>query len=163
MTKTLLIMRHAKSSWSDGGLSDHDRPLNKRGLRDAPRMAHWIAKQGRVPGLVLSSTATRAASTANLFVESCNGIACDVQTSGDLYHATARRYLETAAQFPDAISTAMIVGHNPGLEDLVQVLAGEFERMPTGAIACFELSGESWSQLSPDTAILIDIWRPKEI
>ncbi len=126
-------------------------------------MAVWIVRQGLVPELVLSSSATRALSTAHLFVESCNGIACDVQSTGDLYHAPATRYLETAAQFPDSISTAMMVGHNPGLEELVEVLAGEYERMPTGAIACFEFPIESWTQLSPAAAVLKDVWRPKEI
>ena len=163
MTKTLLIMRHAKSSWSHIGLSDHDRPLNKRGLRDTPRMAKWIAQQDLVPEMVLSSTANRAQSTANVFVENCPGIDCEVQTTREFYHAPARIYLETAAEFPDAIRIAMVVGHNPGMEDLVEVLAGEYERMPTAAIAWFEFQIDSWKRVARDTATLKDVWRPKEI
>jgi phosphohistidine phosphatase len=163
MTKTLLIMRHAKSSWNHSGLADHDRPLNNRGLRDTPRMAEWIAKQGLVPGLVLTSTATRAISTANLLADSCHEFTSAVQADGNLYHASARIYLETAARIDDSISTAMIIGHNPGLEELVEILAGHYERMPTAAIACFEFPVESWTQITPDSAVLKDIWRPKEI
>ena len=163
MTKTLLIMRHAKSSWSHSGLTDHERPLNKRGLRDTPRMAKWLADQGLIPELVLASTANRALSTAELLVESCDEIICEVQATREFYHAPAAIYLETAAEFPDSISRAMVVGHNPGLEELVEVLSGEFERMPTAAIAYFEFSIESWRQLSPANAVLRDVWRPKEI
>lgn len=163
MTKTLLIMRHAKSSWSHSGLSDHERPLNKRGLHDAPRMAEWICNKSLVPDIVLSSTAKRARTTAELFVENCEGINCGVQTTKEFYHAPARVYLETAVQFPEPVGTAMVVGHNPGMENLVEVLSNEYERMPTAAIACFEFNIQSWEELAPEKATFIDVWRPKEI
>ena len=156
-------MRHAKSSWSDTGLSDHDRPLNKRGRRDAPTMARLLAAEDLVPNLILSSTANRARSTAELFVENCDGIECDVETTDEFYHAPARTYLESVVKFPDSVATAMIVGHNPGMEQLVEVLSGSYQRMPTAATAWFEFDIPSWRELSSDNGLLKAIWRPKEI
>lgn len=166
MTKRLLIMRHAKSSWSDSDATDHERTLNKRGLRDAPRMGQFIAAQNCQPDLVASSTAKRAKLTAELFVENCSGEEdIELQLVDDFYHAAPRSYLEFIAGInDDAIESIMVVGHNPGLETLVYRLSNSFETMPTAAIAYFQLDIDRWSNINGSShAKLMDVWRPKEL
>ncbi|MFT7632837.1 MAG: phosphohistidine phosphatase [Mariniblastus sp.] len=166
MSKQLLIMRHAKSSWAEGGLTDFQRPLNKRGLRDAPRVAEFIHSQGLTPDLVVSSSAERAKTTAETFVEHCPGVEqSQIQLLESFYHAPARTHLDFLASFSlPHVETLLLVGHNPGLEDLVEALSGAWEVMPTSAVAHFDLGIESWSDLKqPIRADLKNIWRPKEI
>lgn len=163
MPKNLLIMRHAKSSWSHSGLTDHQRPLNKRGKRDTPTMARLIADEDLVPDLVVSSTANRARMTAELFVEHCPGGDCQVSTTDEFYHASARVYLAYVAGFANTVETAMVVGHNPGLENLIESLAGEYERMPTAAIAHVIFDVDDWKKIEVENCSVQSIWRPKEI
>jgi len=163
MPKTLLIMRHAKSSWSNPGLSDHERPLNNRGLRDAPKMARFIESLKLAPEMLVSSTAKRAKSTARLFVENCDEINCEVVTTEELYHAPASAYLNCAGEFADSIQTALLVGHNPGMEHLIELLAGEYERMPTAAIAHVVFDADSWKDIAVENGIVRSVWRPKDI
>ena len=166
MTRHLLIMRHAKSSWSESGVTDHERDLNRRGFRDAPRMGKFIAEQDLQPDLIASSTAKRAKLTAELVAENCaDADSIQVQFVDDFYHASPRAYLEyLVAIEDDEIQTVMVVGHNPGLESLVQRLGDGYERMPTAAIAHFELDISCWSKLNGRSpAKLMNVWRPKEI
>jgi phosphohistidine phosphatase len=166
MTKRLLIMRHAKSSWSDSDATDHERTLNRRGLRDAPRMGQFIAEQNCLPDLIASSTAKRAKLTAELFVENCAGADdIELQFVDNFYHAAPRSYLEYIASINnDAIQTIMVVGHNPGLETLVYRLSNSYETMPTAAIAHFQLDIDRWSKVNGSlSATLLDVWRPKEL
>ena len=97
--KQLLIMRHAKSSWSDENLSDHDRPLNARGQNNAPRMGAFVAEQGCLPDIIISSTAQRAAMTAKLFVEGC-GTAIPIRERRGLYHPSISDYTEAINNYP---------------------------------------------------------------
>ena len=164
MSNQLLIMRHAKSSWDDRSLRDHDRPLNDRGRRDAPRMAEWLNEQGLAPDIILTSSANRAQTTATLIVEHLKGVV-DVEIVEEFYLAAPATYLEVLANLPDNISRPMVVGHNPGLEDLVQTLGGDDEVMPTAAIAYFENIGENWKRIADQLGNypLHSVWRPKEI
>ena len=166
MTKNLLIMRHAKSSWSDINATDHERTLNKRGLRDAPRMGHFISKRNWQPELIASSSAKRAKMTAELFVENCDGVdQSQLEFVDDFYHASPRTYLSYLAMIGNNnISTVMVIGHNPGLEELVLRLAGTYESMPTAAIAHFRLSVDCWTEVDRSPrAELLEVWRPKEL
>ena len=166
MSKQLLVMRHAKSSWANAGLTDFERPLNKRGLRVVPQVAEFIHKQGLTPDLVVCSSAVRACMTAQIFVENCNGIGEDrLRKVQDFYHAPASAYLDYLNRFSDeSADTLMFVGHNPGLEELVERLSGCWEIMPTAAVAQFDLEAEKWSEVqSPTKATLKNLWRPKEI
>ena len=159
-------MRHAKSSWADAGLTDFDRPLNKRGLRVAPQMGEFVHLQGIAPDLVISSTANRAKSTAMLFAEACEGVEKDQLTfTAEFYHAPASIYVDQVlAMHDESVNVLMFVGHNPGMEELVETLSGCWEPMPTAAIACFDLGIESWDELqTPLTARLKHVWRPKEL
>ena len=166
MTKRLLIMRHAKSSWSDSDATDHERTLNRRGLRDEPRMGQFIAEQNCQPDLIASSTANRAKLTAELFVEKCTDEKdIELQFVDDFYHAAPRSYLEYISGInDDAVQSIMVVGHNPGLETLVYRLSNSYETMPTAAIAHFQLDIDHWSNVNGSlNATLLDVWRPKEL
>jgi len=175
MHKTLLIMRHAKSSWSSEGLADIDRPLSGRGKRDAPRMARWLGERDLVPGLILASPAKRTRSTAKRLTKACD-FSGEVRLIESLYDATAETYLQVLADLQyeehrtrtdeDRLNRVMVIGHNPTLEELVYELTGESHRMPTAAIAVVEIQHESWAALdeSPKNAgHLVELALPREI
>ncbi len=164
MPRTLLLMRHAKSSWDNSRISDHDRPLNPRGLRDAPRMGRYLTSQKLVPDAIVSSTANRALTTAHLIAEHCDRFDSDVIEDANFYHAPPDVYLERAALLDDSTQTAMFVGHNPGMEAIASTVGGDHESMSTAAIMRIEFDVESWSDVeSFSQATLAGIWRPKEI
>jgi phosphohistidine phosphatase len=161
--KELLLLRHAKSSWDNAHLADYDRPLNGRGLDDARRMGRLLRLKDLVPDWILCSAAVRAAITAELVAESM-GYEGEIRTTQQLYLAEPDSYLlllrKTAAQHQRVLA----VGHNPGLEELVEMLSGHWERMPTGAIAHFQLAIKHWGALDSSTpATLLDVWRPRNI
>lgn len=160
--KTVLLLRHAKSSWKDEGLSDHERPLNKRGKEDAPRAGQWLRKQELVPQLILSSTAVRARTTAEIAAEEC-GYEGEIELRPDLYSFEPEPFLKALAEAPDDCDPVMLVGHNPAMEELVQALAGELQPMPTAAVACIQLPIERWSEVKKGRrGKLVELWRPKE-
>jgi len=161
--KTLLILRHAKSNWGDVSLPDHDRPLNKRGKADAPRMGELIREERLVPDLILSSTAKRARHTAELAAETC-GYEGEIVTSRDLYHAYPDGYVDALNVMADNEPVVMVVGHNPGMEELVDLLTEESVTMTTANLAQVELPISSWRDLRDHTrGKLINLWRPKEV
>ena len=155
-------MRHAKSSWNEESLPDHDRPLNKRGKRDAPRMARLLEEQGLVPDRILSSTALRAQSTAKLVAEHA-GRSEAMELRPELYHADPAAIIAVLQELEDADALVLVVGHNPGLEKLLEVLTGEAEHLPTAAIAWIEAPIAHWRDLGNTPARLIELWRPKEL
>jgi phosphohistidine phosphatase len=161
--KTVLILRHAKSSWKHTGLSDHDRPLKKRGKQAAPRMGQLIYEEDLVPDVILSSTARRARDTADLVAEA-SGYAGEVTYLEDFYHAWPSDYIDALRNLSDDVDSAMIVGHNPGMEMLLEQLTGEAERFPTAALAVVHLPVHYWSQLNDETeGELIRLWLPREL
>lgn len=156
-------MRHAKSSWDEANLADHDRSLNRRGERDAPRMAAWLRLQESVPQIILSSTANRAMTTANIIAEQ-SGFEGELLEYRQLYMGEPKDYLRLLARVSDEVEVAMVVGHNHGLEHLVEKLTGEWVTLPTAAIAKIDLKIERWLPAeNVDDGILLDVWRPKEI
>jgi phosphohistidine phosphatase len=164
--KTLLILRHAKSSWKCPELSDHDRPLNKRGKRDAPIIGGILRKKGLVPNLILSSTAVRAKDTASA-VASASGYAGKIIFLHSLYSANPNEYIKSIEHIRDCdnYSSILIVGHNPEVEELIQILTGEFQEMPTCALAVITLQAETWLSLRKNVGQgkLIALWRPREL
>ena len=161
--KTLLILRHAKSSWKNADLSDHDRPLYKRGKVDAPRMGRLLCDEGLLPDIVLCSTAKRARKTVEKLTES-SGYSGPCELDRSLYGATPTQYLQVLVRCDDEYQRAMLVGHNPGLEELLVRLTGTYERLPTAALAQIELDVSSWSELEhrPQGRV-VHVWRPKEL
>ena len=161
--KTLLIMRHAKSSWDDPYLSDHDRPLNKRGKRDAPRMGQLLREEGLIPDLIISSTATRARKTAKHVARTCN-VERPIRFSPELYQGGIDHYMQTLADCDDAYETILTVGHNPDLTEWLEKLTGQLFTFPTAAIAHLHLDLDVWSQITFSTrGTPINLWRPKEL
>lgn len=143
----LALVRHAKSDWGEPSLSDHDRPLNDRGMHDAPRMAALLAETGFAPDLIIASTAVRARTTAEAFAAQF-GVAVDLER--DLYLAPASRLLSTAAA--SRAHSVIIVAHDPGMSVLAGRLSGEaISHMPTCAVATFTWDTDDW-----DVATAID-------
>lgn len=161
--KTLLLLRHAKSSWKDDGLDDHDRPLNKRGKRDAPKMGQLIREKRLVPEMIVSSSARRARKTAAKVHEAC-GCRRAIELSDALYMAEPGAYLSVLRSLDREYRRVLVVGHNPGLEHLVKLLTERDEALPTAALVVIELSIKSWSSLSKRTrGRLRKIYRPKDL
>jgi phosphohistidine phosphatase len=160
--KTLLLMRHAKSSWKQADIADHDRPLNKRGKKDAPLMGKLILEKELTPQLILSSSAVRARLTVDAIVE-CLDFKGEVELLDDFYMAEPSVYLDRLRSLPGDLERVMIIGHNPGLEGLVQILSHQVESLSTSAIAYLVLPIKEWNELSEDTdGDLIELWRPRD-
>ena len=161
--KTLLVLRHAKSSWNDPSIDDHDRPLNARGTHDAPRMGLLVRELQLAPDVIISSDAVRARVTAAAVAEAL-GSAEEIRLERRLYLASPADIAAVVRSVPASATTAMIVGHNPGLEQLVERLTGESNELPTGALAQIALPIERWRDLKVSTrGKLIGLWRPKEL
>src|SRR5262245_142750 len=161
--KTLLVLRHAKSSWSDPALDDHERPLNKRGRRDGPRMGELLRQYGLIPELVISSDAVRARLTAEAVAEAAR-YAGEILLDRHLYMADPADILSVLRKIPGNAKTVMIVGHNPGLEELVEQLTGEQQDLPTAALAQIVLPIDQWRDLKLSArGTLLGYWRPKEL
>lgn len=148
--KTLLILRHAKSSWKDDSLPDHDRPLKKRGLKQAAEIGRLLGKQGLVPQRILCSTAERARRTAELAAAAC-GYRGGIDFRDALYSSDPATWLRLVAETGDRCERVLVAGHNPEVEELVQILTGEPVRMPTAALARVELPVEHWAEVSLST------------
>ncbi|QQS39851.1 MAG: histidine phosphatase family protein [Acidobacteriota bacterium] len=159
--KTLFVLRHAKSSWDHPELSDFERPLNKRGEKAAPFMGELMRSKGLVPDLIVSSPANRAKTTARLAAEA-GGFEAGIELDERIYGAGANTLAYIIADFDDSADTAMIVGHNPGFEDLVGALTGEHPRFPTAALAVIDLDVTVWSETERGKGTLRDLFIPKE-
>jgi phosphohistidine phosphatase len=162
--KTLLILRHAKSSWDDASLDDRERPLNPRGRRDAPRMGDLLRDERLIPDVIITSDAVRAHMTAVAVAETA-GYRRDLVVNPLLYHASPEDVIAVLKTVPNANArTVMIVGHNPGLENLIEQLTGEQPDLPTAGLVQLALPIEAWGELSASTrATLVDLWRPKDV
>ena len=162
MTRRLLVMRHAKSSWSDPTLADHDRPLNARGKRDALRAGQWLLEHRAAPDLIFTSTAKRARKTAKRVARVLGSAAPDIVTVRELYHAAPETYAAWAASAPANVETLLVIGHNPGMAFWVAQLAGEIDAFPTAAIACVTLAIDDWSEITAGTVGNLEwFWYPK--
>jgi phosphohistidine phosphatase len=160
--KRLLLLRHAKSSWSDPRLEDFERPLNERGLRAAPLMGRYLRDQQIRPDLILCSPAERARQTAALVTEAA-GLSAPLRYDERIYEATAGRLAEVVSQAEEGAGELLLVGHNPGLEELLELLTGETRRMPTAALACVQLDTDKWSKIAPRSGRLEWHVKPKEL
>lgn len=161
--KTLYIVRHAKSSWSDPSLDDFDRPLNKRGKRNAPDMGRRIANRHIEPDLIMSSPAVRALSTAKIIARAIAYPAEKLLTDRRLYHANVEEALRVIRETDDRCTSLMIFGHNPGLTDLVNHLTGsDIYNVPTCGYAQIESDIDRWSRWGDRVATLAHYDYPKK-
>lgn len=159
--KTLFILRHAKSSWDDFNLSDFDRPLNKRGLKTAPLMGKKMYENFFQPAIIVSSPAKRAKQTA-ILVKELAQIPREIKYDERVYEASPLRLLKIISELDKRYDSAMIVGHNPGLEALLKTLTGEIKSMPTAALAVIDLNIENWHETAADCGKLRILIRPKD-
>jgi phosphohistidine phosphatase len=161
--KSLLILRHAKSSWKHPELTDHDRPLNKRGKRDAPRMGEILRSEHLIPEAIISSTAARAHATAEA-VAKASGYKGKIALNRYLYAAGPEAYLKVLHGLSNDSVRVLVVGHNPGLEELLENFTGEAQIMPTCTLAHVKLSMDSWLELDYKTkGELAGIWQPRDL
>ena len=161
--KTILIVRHAKSSWDFAELSDHDRPLNNRGKRDAPRIGKKLLEEGLTPKLIISSSAVRAYSTAKKVAKGC-AYDGEIIVDSSLYGSGYQKYLDALKNQNDKNDMIMLVGHNPYSEQLLETLTGKMITMPTCAVACVRLSIRMWNDVNAQTkGELLNLLRPKEL
>jgi phosphohistidine phosphatase SixA len=156
-------MRHAKSAWNTNAATDHDRPLNKRGREDAPRVAAALAELGWTPELTVSSDSTRTRQTFDLMRGAFCGDA-EVRFTRRLYHASLGAVRDELADAGDTVRTVMVIGHNPGWEEMLALLCGQDLRMTTANAALLTIEASSWSRaLGRDTWTLTRLLRPKEL
>ncbi len=161
--KRLLLLRHAKSSWGEASLSDYDRPLNDRGRHDAPRIGRLLRREDLVPDLIIASSARRAATTAELVAEAAS-FEGELRYTDKLYLAEPEAYLALARRADESVNTLLLVGHNPGIQELVALLTGRDERMATATLACVAMPLTAWSALVADERYeLQGVWRPREL
>ena len=161
--RTLLVLRHAKSSWKHPKLSDHDRPLNKRGQDDAPRIGRLLRQQRLSPGAIISSTAKRARRTAEEVARSSTFDSA-VQFEPRLYLADPATILDVVRRVDPDTRRVMVVAHNPGLEELIRRLTDRDEPLPTAGLAQIRLPIDTWRDLGVSTrGRLVSLWRPKEL
>jgi len=147
--KTLHLLRHAKSDWSGADVADHERPLNARGKRSRLEIAEHV-KDWKVD-LVVCSTARRARATAKPVVEA---LGCPVRYDDALYEATPGTLLTVVQGLADDDTSVMLVGHNPTMEELTELLCGDSPEYPTAALGTIELAVDTWSEVAPGCGTL---------
>lgn len=169
MPRELLILRHAKSDWDSGAKSDFARPLAKRGNKDAVRMGAWLYREGLVPDLVISSPAERARQTTQAVCKGLDYKRKAVILDKAIYEATPEDLLQVLAGLPTDAKTVLLVGHNPGLELLLDHLVGDDMEtpddgkvLPTAALARLDMPND-WSDLTEGCAQLVSLTRPKTL
>ena len=163
MTKTLLLLRHAKSSWKDKDLKDFDRPLKKKGEGTAKLIGKILAHGDYLPDLVLSSPAKRAKETTEI-VNKYSGLKGSTQFVDAFYMGEPSDYIQAMRELPEKVNSVMVVGHNPGLEALLQILEGKVSALSTGALVVLELELTHWSDLTVSTVgNLTEFWDPDEM
>jgi phosphohistidine phosphatase len=161
--KTLLLLRHAKSSWKDSELDDHDRPLNKRGKNDAPKIGRLLRDENLLPDLIVASSAKRCRKTAEHVIHS-SGYRGEARIYGELYEAGADKLRNFLANLDDSIHRVLLIAHNPGMEELLEPLVGAYTPLSTAALAHVDLKTDSWRDLNADArGDLIKVWQPREL
>jgi phosphohistidine phosphatase len=159
--KTLYVLRHAKSSWDTPELADFDRPLNERGSKTAPFMGEFMVANGFEPDLILSSPAVRARETSRLVKEAAH-FAAEIVFDQRIYEASARTLQQVVSETDDRFESAMLVGHNPGMEAFIRLLTGKSEAMPTASLGVIDLDIRHWSDIDSGLGALRRLIRPKE-
>ncbi len=173
--KTIYILRHAKSDWAGAGLKDHDRPLNERGREAAPKMGAYLKSKKYKPEVILCSSARRTMETCDL-IRPFVGSKVNVEVDESLYLAEPRRLIERLRSLNDDIESAMLIGHNPGLEQLANGLSASpatqeeerlhrrmREKFSTCALAVIAMPVKAWREVKMGSGSLQDFMRPKDL
>jgi phosphohistidine phosphatase len=166
--KRLYLLRHAKSSWDDPELEDHERPLAPRGKRATKRIAKHLRRERIEPSLVLCSSSERTRETLDRIAPALG--ATDARIESELYGAGDRELLERLRRVPDSVASVMLIGHNPGIQSLAVRLAGSGEdlarverKYPTAALATLTVPDDSWSELDSGRSELVGFVLPREL
>ena len=164
--KTILLMRHSKSEWEED-VSDFERSLTGRGRNDSPLMGKFLLKCGKMPLLIISSPAKRAKETAELLSRSCR-YRKKIEFNDALYENSPGEIIKILQKIDDEIDTAMVIGHNPSIEEATKKLCFRETKsiesgikFPTSAIVCLEVEIESWSELYPGNCTMAWFVTPK--
>lgn len=160
--KTLILLRHAKSDWEDATLRDFDRPLAKRGKRDAPRMGRALNEKSIQPDLLVCSPAVRAKQTLEKFTEAA-ALELPIAFEPNIYEASVGELMKIVRRLPNAKNSVLMIGHNPGFEALLWRLTGVSDNMPTAALACIELPVENWEDVAENQGRLVWLMTPKTL
>ena len=165
MAKKILIMRHAKSSWEDSSLRDFDRPLNKRGNRDAPRMGRYLSEMDVVPDQIVSSPAKRAMSTIKLAAVEMGFDTDSIVWDEDLYFRGGGAYISAIRQMDVSSQTVMAVGHYPMVDEVVSILTGKMpgKHFGTATVACLQAEKSEWQEIEAGCCSLLWMIKPKEL
>lgn len=161
--KKLILMRHAKSCWNQPWQDDHQRPLSDRGLRDAPNMAQKLQGREIRPDKILSSSSTRTLQTADILVSKLNLGPDLVEVESDLYHASPPIILKHLQLLSDSVCTVILVGHNPGLNELIKLFGIQLDNLPTAGQIGFLINSNQWNQLKPEHSNFWFLDFPKKI
>lgn len=160
--KTLFLLRHAKSSRDDPSLRDFDRPLNDRGKGDAKLIGHHLRSQKVAVATVISSPAIRARHTTEIFLQAAN-ISLEPAFEDRIYEAGLPQLLRIVSEIDPSHNTVLLIGHNPGFEELVESLTGQYVRLPTAALAAIDLSIDQWRDARPRSGKLRALVTPKQL
>ena len=161
--KTLVVVRHAKSSWKYPQLTDSERPLNNRGHKNAPEMGKRLRKYGIDPDLIISSKANRALTTAKYIAAKLKYPEDRIMISGELYHTLDEEMFDWIRTFDNTLQTVMIFGHNPGFTDLVNYLTGsDIYNVPTAGVAVIEFD-TNWNEIEVGSGRLAIYDYPKKL
>lgn len=165
MQRTLVMIRHAKSSWANPLQSDFERPLNDRGERDAPRMGERLKALGLQPDLIVSSTARRARQTAKRIAGTMDYDADNIRWVDTLYHCISSVFVEVIHDISDEIQTLFIVAHNPGITEFANELSDRFriDNMPTCSVVAARFSAAQWADFANSDKEVILFEYPKKL
>lgn len=163
MSKTLYLIRHAKSSWDDPSLRDHDRPLNKRGKRDAPFMAKKLKEKNIIPDLIISSTAERAIEFANILAEELDYKKKNIKAEKDMYMAGESEMLKILQDVDDRYKTVFMIGHNPYITSFAGRMSGHaVDNIPTSGVFGISFDVDKWSDIKIGKGSFISFDYPKK-
>lgn len=162
--RTLILLRHAKSSWKDSSLNDIQRPLNKRGNRDAPKMGEHMAEQNILPEVIFSSPGLRALTTARLISVKIGIEPSNIKVDDNIYTFNFKELLGVIKSLDEGYNKVLIVGHNPAITDLTNYLSGsKIDNVPTCGLAVVEFSGKKWTEVSKKDGKLSSFDYPKKL
>ncbi len=162
--KNVILVRHAKSSWENMYLADHDRPLNPRGKRDAPEMGSRLKKKNINPSLMLSSTAKRARTTAKKIAKKIGYSKDEISLTKALFHADDHSIFRLIKTIDDSHKTVMLFGHNPGITECANLMAGSsIDNIPTCGIAFISFDCNSWKDIEPGEGTIVFYDYPKKV
>jgi phosphohistidine phosphatase len=161
--KTILLMRHAKSSWDGKEKDDRDRPISKRGKKNTENIAEMLKEEKLIPDLILASAAVRARQTAEVVIDELkyHGDICYINK---LYMGEVEAYTQQLQSLEDDVNIVLVIGHNPSLDSLLQMITGKVESLPTSTVAYLTVPIDSWKDFKLEIeGELVHLWRPKDL